>query len=174
MVSNKKRLYLALYPSGGTSGCEELKYHLAFLIGPKNEDREAVPGMRYHVKNPPGGNWLYVEDGLPDVQSTIRLLIRVMIAKVANERRLVEIFRTTPVVQNDPGFNCRSWVIDALSRISNDPRAVGTAELDWEKIEERARTYAAEKTAAGRFGYGQDMRKPKPTWDMLEDKEVVS
>ncbi|KAI1136852.1 hypothetical protein F5Y05DRAFT_414574 [Hypoxylon sp. FL0543] len=173
MGFNKKRLYLALYPTRATAGREELKYHLAFLIGPKRENHQEVPGMRYHVKNHLSGTWEYVEDEKPDVQSSIRLLVRVVIAKITNERQLIEIFRSTPVIQNDPSFNCRSWVIDALSRIPDDGKVVGTAELDWEKIEDRARSYAAEKTAAGRFELGQDMLLPKPTWDMLEGKEIV-
>ncbi|KAI2472745.1 hypothetical protein F4781DRAFT_320045 [Annulohypoxylon bovei var. microspora] len=173
MVSNKKRLYLALYPSGNTSGREDLKYHLAFFIGPKPEYGVEVPGMRFHVKNPPGGGWRYVEDELSDVQSSVRLLVRVVIAKVTDERQLIEVFRNTPIFQNDPNFNCRTWAIDALSRISSR-KVVGTSQLNWDIVEERARSYVAEKTAAGRFGHGQDMMKPKPTWDMLEDKEIIS
>ncbi|KAI0882915.1 uncharacterized protein GGS22DRAFT_190892 [Annulohypoxylon maeteangense] len=174
MVLNKKRLYLALYPSGNTSERQDLKYHLAFIIGPKNEYKEQVPGMRFHIKNLPGGGWRYAEDVLPDVQTSVRLLVRVLIAKITNESQLIEVFRNTPIFQKDPTFNCRTWVIDALSRISNNRKVVGTSQLDWKMIEERARTYVAMKTVVGRFGEGQDMRRPKPTWDMLEDKEIVA
>ncbi|KAI0834313.1 hypothetical protein F5Y06DRAFT_157148 [Hypoxylon sp. FL0890] len=173
MVSNKKRLYLALYPSATDSGREESRYHLSFLIGPKNEDQPDVPGMRYHVKIPPTGEWKFEEVPVRNVRATITLLVRVVIAKVQNEKRLVDIFRNTPVVQNDPNFNSRSWAIDALSRIAQDGKAVGTAVLDWEKIEEQAHKYVREKIEAGRYESGQDMTRPKPTWDLLEGRELV-
>ncbi|KAI1063916.1 hypothetical protein LB506_005742 [Fusarium annulatum] len=88
-----------------------------------------------------------------------------MIAKIEDEDRIVEIIRNTPVVQNDPNWQCRTWVADVLSRTAQDGGAVGTAELDWAKIEPVA--------PAGRYLHGEDMLLPKPTWDMLLGKEVV-
>ncbi|GAB1311873.1 hypothetical protein MFIFM68171_02083 [Madurella fahalii] len=69
MVSNKKRLYIALYPSGVVIN-EERRYHWSFLIGPKVEDKPQVPGMRYHVKNHPIQGWVYEEVPLANAQST--------------------------------------------------------------------------------------------------------
>ncbi|KAI1467654.1 uncharacterized protein F4812DRAFT_404186 [Daldinia caldariorum] len=172
MVSNKKRLYIAVYPSGIT-GDETRKYHWAFLIGPKNEDKKEVSGMRYHVKNPTGF-WIYEAKPVKDVKSTISLLARVCIAKITDEKRLLEIFRNTPILQNDPNFNCRIWLIDALSRVSADGTVVGRAELDWEKIEQNACVYVGEKIASGRYDAGVDMYAPKPRWDLLEEKELVT
>ncbi|KAF5565909.1 hypothetical protein FNAPI_1458 [Fusarium napiforme] len=185
MVINKKRLYVALYPSGVVNNLER-RYHWGFLIGPKKESTPEVPGMRYHVKNLPVGGWVYEELSLPNIRSTTRLLARIVIAKVEDEGRLVEIIRNTPVVQNDPNWRCRRWVADVLSRIAQDgmgkwpPQsiaqdggAVGTSELDWAKIKPVAREYVANKTAAGRCLHGEDMLLPKPTWDMLQGKEVV-
>ncbi|KAI1804868.1 hypothetical protein F4811DRAFT_517999 [Daldinia bambusicola] len=171
MVSNKKRLYIAIYPSG-VRGNETRKYHWAFLVGPKNEGDGEVPGHRYHVRNP-GGTWIYEDVSLRNVKSTINLLARVLIAKITDEKRLLEIFRSTPVVQNDPNFSCRTWLVDALSRISADGKAVGTAVLEWEKIEKSARSYVEEKTATGRYGAGVDMTAAKPVWDLLEQQEIM-
>ncbi|KAI1370647.1 hypothetical protein F4677DRAFT_451161 [Hypoxylon crocopeplum] len=173
MGFNKKRLYLALYPSRNPSKREELKYHLALIIGPKVEDRNAVPGMRYHAKNDLKGRWYYAEDRLPDVQSSVRLLARILIAKVINEKRLVEILRSVSIVQDEPDYNCREWIMEAVSRIAGDGQAVGTAQLEWAKIEERARGYVASKTAVGRYEVGHDMTESKPVWDMLQEKEIV-
>jgi hypothetical protein len=69
MVANKKRLYIALYPCGvvnneerrwlNPSAClypplmASYRYHWGFLIGPKVEEKQQAPGMRYHVKNHP-------------------------------------------------------------------------------------------------------------------------
>ncbi|KAI0139959.1 hypothetical protein F4776DRAFT_568392 [Hypoxylon sp. NC0597] len=137
------------------------------------ENQLHVLGMRYQVRNLAPGVWQYVEDALPDVRSTVDLLVRVVIAKVTNEFDLVDIFRGTPVLQNNPSFNFRTWVIEAVLRISRDRKAVGTAQLNWAKIENCARSYVADKIAAGRFGRDRDMRRPKPTWDMLEGREII-
>lgn len=134
MVANKKRLYIALYPSGVTN----------------NEERK-----------------------LSNVRTTASLLARVLIAKIDDEKRLVEIMRGAPVVQDNPNWHCRTWVADVLSRLAEDGRAVGTAKLGWGKIEAQARQYVAEKTAAGRYGRDMDADAPRPTWDMLDEREVV-
>jgi len=172
MPSNKPRLYIALYPSGVVNN-EERKYHWSFLIGPKTEKDSEVPGTRYHVKNTPFG-WTYEELALRNVKSTINLLARIVIAKVEDQNRLAEIFRNTPVTQNDPNWRCRTWVKEVLSRIAQDGKAVGSAELDWDKIEGLARGYVGKKTAEGRYAKADELLLPKPTWDMLERKEVVS
>ncbi|KAL9567436.1 hypothetical protein ACKAV7_008386 [Fusarium commune] len=127
MGGNKNRLYIALYPSGVVNN-EERRYHWGFLIGPKNEKGAEVSGMRYHVKNHPIRSWIYEEIPLSNVRSTNNLLARIVIAKIEDEDRLVEIIRNTPVVQNDPNWRCRTWVAQALSRIAQDGMATGTAE----------------------------------------------
>ncbi|EXJ89871.1 hypothetical protein A1O3_02938 [Capronia epimyces CBS 606.96] len=179
MVSGKKRLYIALYPSGVT-GNEERRYHWGFLVGPKVERKSGqVPGTQYHVKNRPLQGWAYEAIPHLNIQTTDNLLARVLIAKVEDEQRLVSIFETTPVVQDDPDWRCRTWVADALSRIEQDGhgrsrgRAVGTAELNWSSIEPVARAYVANKTTAGRYLRAVDLSLPKPTWDMLQRREIV-
>jgi hypothetical protein len=129
--------------------------------------------MRYHVKNHPIRSWIFEEIPLSNVRSTNNLLARIVIAKIEDEDRLVELIRNTPVVQNDPNWRCRTWVAQALSRIAQDGMATGTAELDWKKIEAIAREYVASKTAAGRYLNAADMALPKPTYDMLQGKEVI-
>ncbi|KAK4148703.1 hypothetical protein C8A00DRAFT_47513 [Chaetomidium leptoderma] len=169
MVSNKKRLYVALYPSGVVNN-EELMYltslilgyHWGFLIGPKVEAQDQIPGVRYH------------EVPLRNVRSTVNLLARILVAKIEDEARLVEILRSTPIVQGDSESSCITWLADALRRIREDGKAVGTSQLDWARIEPLAREYVAEKKAGGRYGQGADMSLPKPTWDLLKDKEIVA
>ncbi|POR32556.1 Uncharacterized protein TPAR_07232 [Tolypocladium paradoxum] len=194
MTKNKKRLYVALYPSG-TVGNEERRYdippspnpltrpvlnsptlrryHWAFLVGPKVEAGKAVPGMRYHVKNFPGSRWVYEELEAKDVRWTNRLLARIVVAKIEDQGRLVDIMRNTPVVQGDDSWRCRSWIADVLARLDRDDRAVGTAKLGWGEIEAKARAYVAEKDAAGRYSTVDELLKPKPTWDLLAGKEIV-
>ncbi|EGE07146.1 hypothetical protein TEQG_06134 [Trichophyton equinum CBS 127.97] len=172
MVSQKKRLYIALYPSGVTNNAER-KYHWAFLVGPKAEDADEVPGTRYHVKNNMLNVWEYEEVKLRNVKNTLNLLARIMIGKIEDEARLVKIFQEVPLVQNDETWRCRTWVKNALTAIEKDGKAVGTSILNWEKIEAKAREYVGEKTAAGRYKNIDDLKLPKPTWDMIDDKEKL-
>jgi hypothetical protein len=101
----------------------------------------------------------------------VNLLARVLIAKIENEDRLGDILRNIPVVQGNPNWRCRTWLANALAAIKADDKAVGTSQLNWVKIEKAAREYVAGKVASGR--YMQDALKPKPTWDMIEEKETV-
>lgn len=66
------------------------------------------------------------------------------------------------------------WVADVLSRIAEDGKAVGTSVLDWAKIEKVACDYVASKTTAGRYLDDRGIVLLKPTWDMLEEREVVA
>ena len=83
------------------------RYHWGFVIGPKNAE---ISGMRHRFKNHPVHNWVYEEIPLANVRSTNNLLARIVIAKIQDETRLVEIIRNTPVIHNDPDWRCRTWV----------------------------------------------------------------
>lgn len=150
------------------------RYHWGFLIGPKIENKDEVEGTRCHVKNPIGRGWIYEEAHLNNVRNTTRLLGRITIAKITDENRLLQIIRSTPIVQDDPNWRCRTWVADVLARLAKDGRAVGTSELSWAKIERVARDYVGKKAAEGRYGHGADLSKPKPTWSLLEGRETAS
>ncbi|CAO2657606.1 Nn.00g037320.m01.CDS01 [Neocucurbitaria sp. VM-36] len=147
-------------------------YSAGFLIGPKAESKDVIPGACYHVKKTPFG-WTYEEIPLENVRATNSLLARILIAKIEDEQRLIALLRQLPVVQGDPNWRCRTWVASALAEIAKDGKCVGTAELNWQKIEAFARQYVADKTASGRYRSAADMLEPKPTWDMLENKESV-
>ncbi|KAF2001743.1 hypothetical protein P154DRAFT_553474 [Amniculicola lignicola CBS 123094] len=161
MPSNKSRLYIALYPSGVVNN-EERKYHWGFLIGPKVESKDVIPGARYHVKNSPFG-WTYEEIPLENVRTTNSLLARILIAKIEDEQHLIALLRRLPVVQGDSNWRCRTWVANTLAEIAKDGKC----------IEAFARQYVGNKTAGGRYRSAADILKPEPTWDMLESKESV-
>ena len=129
--------------------------------------------MRYHVKNPPGRGWVYEEAPVRDVRNSGMLLARIVVGKITDEKRLIEIIRSAPVIQNDPNWRCRTWVADVLERVAKDGRAVGTSNLSWTRIERVARDYVGKKTAEGRYGRGSDPTKPKPTWDTLQGRELL-
>ena len=117
--------------------------------------------------------WQYEEVQLHNVQNTNSLLIRVMIGKIEDLARLLTILRSVPIIQNDPGWRCRTWCADALAAIAADGKAVGTSELDWQRVEQIARWYAGQKTAQGRFATSALLIRPKPTWDLLGNKEMI-
>ena len=116
---------------------------------------------------------MYEEVPLRNVQTTTTLLARIVIGKIEDEQRLVNIFRNARVIQNNPNWRCRTWVADVLATLARDGRAVGTSQLAWNKIEQLARDYVAKKNAAGRYNRAEDMASPKPPWNMLEGKEDV-
>lgn len=150
------------------------RYHWGLLVGPKNETQEEVPGKRFHVKNTPMDGWQYEEVALKNVRTTASLLARIVVAKVEDQKRLTEILRNIPIVQNDPNWRCRSWIASSLAELAKDGKAVGTSQLEWEKVEMTARQYVAQKAAAGRYQRREQAILPKPTWNMLENKEAVA
>ncbi|KAI0874858.1 hypothetical protein GGS24DRAFT_500333 [Hypoxylon argillaceum] len=172
MPSNKARLYIAIHPSGVVNN-EERKYHWAFLIGPKEKNQAVVAGIRCHVKNTLN-TWKFEEASVSNIQCTTSLLGRILVAKITDQQRLLTLLRQVPVVQGDSNWRCRTWVANALDAIARDGTCVSTAELDWQKIEALARQYVGRKTASGRYNSTADWVKPRPTWDMLDNKEVIA
>lgn len=171
-------------------------YHWGFIVGPKEEKNPPVPGVRYHVRNLPApgykyGQWVYEAVPLTNVQQSMRLLARILIGKIEDEQRLIRIIESVPVVQHDTNWRCRTWVADVLRALVNDGKAMGTAELDWKKVEGGAREYVGKKTAAGRYRsniaappprnprHGESSNppprapaQPMPTWDLLTQREI--
>lgn len=150
------------------------RYHWGFLVGPKSESKTITPGTRYHVRNLPIGGWKYEEVLLDNVQCSTNLLARIVIAKIEDEQRLLDIFRTTRWVQHNPNWRCRTWVGEVLTRIQQDGTIVGTSILDWPTIEATAREYVAKKAASDRYSRNFDMELPKPTYNLYEKMEVIS
>ncbi|KAF2967607.1 hypothetical protein GQX73_g6014 [Xylaria multiplex] len=171
MPCNKPRLYIALYPSGVRNN-EELKYHWAFLIGPKVEKGEVVPGTRCHVKNS-GVGWTYEEARLRNIRNTTNLLARIVVAKIQDEERLIALLHRVPIIQGDSNWRCLTWIANALAEIAKDGKCVSSAQLDWQKIEAFARQYVGDKTANGRYQPAPELLRAKPTWNMLENKESI-
>ena len=61
------------------------------------------------------------------------LLIRIVVGKVVDGNRLVEILRNTPIRQGQPGWNCVLWVKEALEMLKVDTKALGTSVVEWKK-----------------------------------------
>ena len=159
-------------------------YHWALLIGPKKESGP-VAGKRYHVKNRVvKPYWYYDEAPLPDVRVTATLLARVTVAKIVDEKRLINILKNLPVDPPDwegkkdgsePKWTCRVWVIAALKAIRDDGRCVGTNVLDDIEgpngIIEKVKAFVSRMVHNRRYGAGQDAMAPKPLLDLLTGQE---
>ena len=103
------------------------------------------------------------------------LLVRIVVAKIKDRRRLQSILKDTPLRPEVEGWNCVWWVQEALENACRDPSAIGSCIQDWECVRDTAMWYVTKKRAENRFdGSVPYDSNEAPTWDMLEGKEVFS
>jgi hypothetical protein len=149
------------------------RYHWALLLGPKVE-RRSTQGLFAHVKNTttPDGTWTFEEAETP-LTTTRQMLVRVLVAKVADRERLLRVVRAVPIVQNDANFNCIAWVRHALEALQQDEVALGTSKLDWTTVRDNAMAYCQKKKDMHRFDgkVEYDITWP-PTFDLLAGRET--
>ena len=102
------------------------------------------------------------------------LLTRVIIGKVTDNARLATTIASVPLVQDNPAWTCRTWVRDAIAALEADERSLGTRVTDWQKIEQAANDYVAQKRQQRRYdGSGTWKAGAVPTYDLLLREEVV-
>ena len=152
------------------------RYHWALLVGPK-EEVEGGEGMRYHAKERLGAGvqseWIFEERPV-SLQATNMLLVRITIGKVEKMDRLVNILRSIPIRQGEQGWNCVSWVREALEAVQADGKALGTSIIDWGKVRDAAMTYCQKKRDEHRFdGEGNYDMSKAATYDLIERKETI-
>jgi hypothetical protein len=173
MVSQKSRLYLALYARSGAGE----PYHWALIVGPKDE-AQGAQGKRYHIKNqidPETGRerWVYEEFDVP-MQPTGMLLVRILIAKVEKPNRLGQLLSRVTLVQDDTDWNCKNWVKDSLRALEEDGKSLGTAQTDWAYVQQMAYWYVDLKKSQKRFDGTGDWDVMKvPTFDVLVNQETI-
>ena len=108
------------------------------------------------------------------MRATGQILVRVVIAKITDRDRVLEILRTVPVVQNDPSWNSVLSAREALNALKKDSKAVGTSNLDWQTVRDAAMAYCQRKRDAHRFdGKGKFNMRKAATYDFLEKKEII-
>ena len=162
-TKDKPRVYIVLYPRGASSATSSFRspfscdsYHWAIVVGPSTTSREC--GTRYHIAhhNEDSHRHFYEEQDVPSNSVAQKALIRVTVCKVTDEERLQSILRILPVPEEDPAFNCLSWVRDAFYRLHDDGKAVKSYlnAGDWNNVEACARKYCKRKRDAGRFQDG--------------------
>jgi hypothetical protein len=133
--------------------------------------------MRYHAKEflVTDGKWEFAfEEKECNLMATNVLLVRVLIAKVEDSGRLAHVFRNTPIRTREEGWNCVSYVRDALEKLATENKVLGTKIIDWQKVRDGAMQYCQHKRDNHRFdGQGQFDMSVAPTYDLLEAKETV-
>ncbi|KJZ69099.1 hypothetical protein HIM_11506 [Hirsutella minnesotensis 3608] len=166
MPSSKDRLYIALYARGGEG------YHWALLTGPKS-DKPDETGTRYHAKQH-NMVWEFNEQSIR-MAPTNMILIRVIVAKVVDKKKLQTILRGIPVRPERPGWTCKSWVKEAFEALQNG-RAISRS-LDWASSSETALWYAEQKKSEHRFDGQAEPGKfdetQVATWSTLDGSEVI-
>ncbi|KAK5998887.1 hypothetical protein PT974_01271 [Cladobotryum mycophilum] len=176
----KTRKLHALPFSCNQSLTESNRYHWALLTGPKGDvpNRPQDRGV-YHVKERlviegdppvPTPKWQYIqaaeEHGI--------LLVRVLVGKVKNLERLLELFRNSPLRPDVTGWNCVYWVKEALETAAKDSNVLASCVGNWQIVRDTAMRYVEEKKEAHRFdGQGQFDASQTATWDLLANKEIV-
>jgi hypothetical protein len=136
--------------------------------------------MRFHAKERqvPGNDaleyvWGFEALDTGTIQSAT-LLVRIMIAKITDDKRLEQILRAIPIRAEVEGWNCVYWVKEALEALQADGKVVGTSVLDWQKVRDRAMSFIEAKEKAGRWrAEGNYDMERAATWDLIEDKEVI-
>lgn len=61
------------------------------------------------------------------------------------------ILRKIHIRQGEEGWNCISWVKEALSIALDDGKTVGTSVIDWEKVPKGAMEFCRGKVKGRRF-----------------------
>ncbi|KAK5045604.1 hypothetical protein LTR84_008973 [Exophiala bonariae] len=170
---DKPRLYIVLYPRGGSSPTSSFRndlncdaYHWSVVVGPQTAIR-INQGTRYHVAHldQEAGKYLFEDQDVASNPALQAGLIRVTVAKVTDEARLQSILRSIPIRQDDTAFNCLTWVREAFVKLHQDGKSLKSylKEDDWGAVESCARKYCRRKRDIGRW---TEDRVPRGLWNM--------
>lgn len=112
---DKPRLYMAMF-ARGVNGTNDVKFHTALLLSPKNPDAVNRETIRYHVKNVLVGGvitWVFSTEQVRN--RTEKLLSTALLGKISiPEAELRAILETVPVVQDNSEWRCCHWVWNAI------------------------------------------------------------
>lgn len=177
MVSNKPRLYVALYAQGGDESIRPRRFHWALLVCPKDDKGTAY---RYHVINTlqpgvVGQVWRFEARPLAQF-STQLLLTRTLVAKIERPQDVERGLSSVPIVQGNPNWTCRIWVREAIQQLGHDGVLGHSKITDWNAIEDACREYAESKFAIHRWRdepNGRWVPGQTATYDLLQRKEIV-
>jgi hypothetical protein len=123
---------------------------------------------------PGGGRGLWEDDrGSMGMVPTNNALVRILIAKLEPSRReqMEDVLAKVEVVQGDPGWNCRTWLMAAIEALMRVAR-----KWDWNHLESKALWYVVMKEQEGRFkaveAGGKFDGTGIPTYELLQNRET--
>lgn len=117
--------------------------------------------------------WTYEEKPIP-LQSTQMLLVRIVVGKIKDQRRVRAAFERTPIRSEVPGWNCVAWAEEAFHQVSQEHRALDKVVDNWGSVRDTAMWYIEHKKASHRFdGQGQYDQSRAATWDMMSGQELI-
>lgn len=132
--------------------------------------------MRYHAKDRTsaiGAKVWRFESVETSIQATSTILIYITVAKILEPKKLEVILKAVPVVQNDPTWDCITWVKNALEELHKSG-CLGTRQSEWEVVKQVAMDYVTRKVTEHRFDGQVLVDKVKvPTYDLMDRKEIV-
>ncbi|OJJ77707.1 hypothetical protein ASPBRDRAFT_36953 [Aspergillus brasiliensis CBS 101740] len=108
------------------------------------------------------------------------VLVRILIGKVVDRERLLGILRGVSVPGEEEGWNCVSWVREALEAIKMADKGVlgSGCVLEWERVRDKAMGFCQEKKDQhwfdGKGGVEVDnMGGRVATFDLMVGREVA-
>jgi hypothetical protein len=105
---------------------------------------------------------------------TQMILVRALIAKVEHSERLAQLVRPIPIRQGQEGWNCVSWVREALSELQKSKKIIGTSMMEWQAVRDVAMQFCQQKKDAHRFdGKGNFDTSQVATFDLIQKKETI-
>jgi hypothetical protein len=119
------------------------------------------------------------EDTETTMLPTNKLLVRILVAKIADEDGLRALLANhVPMRPEQEGWNCVGWVQEAFEKASShEPPVLETiAGGRWQAVRDAAMRYVESKVADHRFDglgtlpFGEGL---PPTWDLLRQCETV-
>jgi hypothetical protein len=120
------RLYLALYSRDGLSPSalqRDDRHHWALLAIPASSHKATRFHARDFFSSPDETHWLYEEIHV-DARGTPKLLTKTLIGDINDWDGFFEILRDVPLDQEMIGWNCLTWIRDALRALGQDAAVV--------------------------------------------------
>ena len=174
-------------------------YHWAFMLD--KSAQVADEGTLYHVawaiddetKKKLGENWQEVLTNCDPAERPVvweyktresstrkasaSMRGRVRLCNVTDAKRFERVMQSVHVDRhwkNMGTFSCRTWLSSAWRALANEPGLLEPEmTISWHTIEKTVKEYLEQKESQDRFNYDVTFEE-LPTWDLLEQRELVS
>lgn len=135
-----------------------------------------MPGLCHKIVleavNPRAPQWFHYAIAMDDVRCSDTLLARILVGKIKRRNRLDQIINAMTPLENQPHHAAEAWMNAVLHALTMDRGVMGRSYLMWVQISAKAMEYVDEKTKSGRYEDLENQTHPRPTWDMLQDREI--